>query len=142
MLEAALLLQPHGFEGLGSVAAESPSNDASILKRHNPDVSRSYLDPVATPHARLVAHDHAIGVLDELRRNNHHSIECVEEGGPESTRCLAPAIDVRLYTQGSRPVNLDIGMGVSSRGVEVALVEPLDCLTHDLHVLLRHRLLR
>ena len=75
VIDRALLLQAHGFEALGSVAAESPTKDLPVAKRHDRRGRRLNLDAVSTLQARSVRHDHVVAMLDELFWHDDYPLE-------------------------------------------------------------------
>ena len=118
----------------GRVATRlSARREASPPPRFEPRLG-CRLDPTSV----AVAHDHAVTVLDHLLRHDHDPIERVQEGIPEAASRLTPAIDAGLHSLGPRPIDLNIGIGVTNGGVEVSSTKRLDGSAHNLHVLVRN----
>ena len=88
--------------------------------------------------ARTRSRSYSMASASSRRKSVHPSIT----SRPEPHQSVVPLVDASPRRTRGRPVELDLGVDAIQDSVEVlpghALVEPL----HDLHVLLRHRLLR
>src|SRR4051794_6695978 len=64
-LRGALLLQPHGFEGVVRLLVEADADDLAITKREDESAARAHLDAIATALVRDVRDDDGLTSLDE-----------------------------------------------------------------------------
>ena len=103
--------------------SQAPPDDAPVAQGHNVSGSRVDFDSVLPTKAGLDRHHDLVAVLDELVGADGDLIEHVQEGAPEISGGLAPAIDAHLDASGARPIHLDVGVEIAGRPVQVALIE-------------------
>jgi len=66
----------------------------------------------------VVGDDHTLPAVDELQRLDHDGLERLEERAPEAPRGCLAALDPRLQTGRTRPVDHELGIGQSVQAIE------------------------
>src|SRR5262245_35946096 len=144
LLRHRLLLHPDGFEGFGAVGVLIDSRDLALAHRIDLVVAGIHLDPAYSA-ASLVMRDHddlIPGVDDFFERH----LEFFQGARPplHVVAHRMRAIRQFLIDPFARRIHHDIG--IKDRLRFGATADPVvfvgERLAHDLHVLLRHRLLR
>jgi hypothetical protein len=113
LMTGALVLQPHGFEGLLASVVEPPSDYPSVVKGYDPHAVRFNLYSVPTPEACSVWRHDVLTALNELIHCHDNRIERVKEGAPEGSDCLASVVDACLKSSRPRPIQHTISRSLS-----------------------------
>src|SRR6185295_10512350 len=141
LLRHRLLRQRGGFEGFLKLLVEADPHDQPVADRAQPDAASLHFDSVPAPQAVRERHHHMLPGIDELVGLIPSGLPVLSEllGQPPE---LGEVVGTPVDADRPRQVELEIWRKVFERNVKVATVERLIASTHDLHVLLRHRLLR
>src|ERR1051326_2560840 len=141
----ALLLQPHGFEGVGVVEAIPVPDDLAVLELGQTCVGVVELDPALSASAPYMTQgDDSIAEVAKLRPLNVAygkalvPVPDVFEEAPVASD--HGGLSAEHHPEDAVPLNF--GVELVKEGFVVAAVVRLDCTLECLHVLLRHRLLR
>src|SRR5262249_35038037 len=104
-----LLLQPHGFEGFGVVAVESPSCDAPGAEDHDKHSIRFDLYSVPAAEARSGWHNDGLAAVGVLIHRDCDALPRLKECAPEISDPLTAVIDASLNSQRPREVHFGVG---------------------------------
>jgi DsbC/DsbD-like thiol-disulfide interchange protein len=99
-----------------------------------------HLDPGASHRMKGPGHNHVLACLYELVRLNPCRCQPLGEIRPRLLHLTAP-VHPTERTEGAREVVLEVRCCVSQRGIPVPAIPRVDGGSHNLDVLLRHRLL-
>src|SRR4029450_7478307 len=115
--------------------------DLTVLDGVHGRAPRDHFHPVASPHMCGVRSHHIGTCLPEVAQFNLDEFERRPELFPEGLQLVMAAIDTLQWPSRTRPVNFRIGPPQDQDRGQIALVPCFVMAPHDLHVLLRHRLL-
>jgi hypothetical protein len=141
MLQLALPFQPHGFEGLRPAQVCAYSRDSRFFELVQECRALVYADSAAgSPGGLMQEREHFVAEITDLFDLEvvvtHLLLKSPDVGdhlltAPEHTGLWERGILLELHILGD----------VRRERIEIASIESLPSALHDLHVLLRHRLL-